>query len=152
MGLFHSRPNPIETFNTNFAKPPNDVKSYEKIVYDYLFSTYRMFTQSELYDFYLPDYDIYIEVDEEHHFGSCKSQKQIKNARGDNAKILKCLAKPSTLIRLSWFCVSNGTFKDVIKYCINKNLQGKLLLSSREIYENLDMLHGVNKRNIVYYS
>lgn len=152
MGSSHSNTMMIETFNRHHAKIPNKIKQYESIVFKYLFSNYRMFPQWKQYDFYLPDFNIFIEIDEEHHFNSGNSQKRIKNAKQDNYKILKCLLQSATLIRLSWFSVANKTYKKIIKYCIEKKLVGKVLLSSKEIYENLDMLNNINKENIIYYS
>ena len=35
---------------------------------------------------------------------------------------------------------------------LDKNFKGKLLLSSKEIYENLDMLKNIDNNLIIYYS
>lgn len=140
--------------NVKHAKRPNGKKQYENIVYDYLFNKYKILPQKELYDFILVDYDIYIEVDEEQHMGSGKSKKKEEQTRRDNDKIKKCLSKPNaTLVRIAWFSIRNGEYIDIIEQCVKnkKKYENKLVLSSREIYENLDMLKGIDNNVIIYY-
>ena len=142
-----------KTYNSKYAKKQIAKKKYEAIIYDYLFDKYRMITQEELFDFVLVDYNIYLEIDEEQHFKSGNSKKKEEQSRRDNEKIFKCLSKPATLVRISWFSINNGQYIDMINYCVqNKSkIENKLVLSSKEVYENLDMLKGVNKSLIVYF-
>ena len=107
-------------------------------------------TQKELYDFYLPDHNAYIEVDEEHHFHSGDSNAKTFFSKSDNNKIIKCLSKPATLIRLSWFNIVDNSFKKIIKFGLKK--KNKLILSSRQIYGNSEMLINVPDDKIVYFS
>lgn len=142
----------IKTFNENFAKPPNSKKSYETSVYNYFMSTYRIVTQKELYDFYLPDYNLYVEIDEQHHFASDKSKQRQKHAAQDNKKIIACLNKPATLLRLSWFSVQSGNYKEIIEYAISDKCKNMLVLSSGEIYRGHMMLDGISEDKIIFYS
>lgn len=142
-----------KTYNSKYAKKPLAKKKYENIVYDYLYNNHRMITQEELYDFALVDYNIYIEIDEEQHLSSGNSVKKAEQTRRDHEKICKCLSKPATLVRISWFSIKNGEYIDIIEYCVkNKNtIENKLVLSSKEIYNKLDMLNGINHKSIIFY-
>lgn len=143
----------IITFNSKYAKKPNEKKRYETILYNHLYDKHRMVTQEELYDFALVDYNIYIEVDEEQHLSSGKSKKKENQTRRDKEKIVKCLNKPATLLRISWFSIENGQYVDIINYCLSHmtKIENKLVLSSKEIYGKLDMLTDINKSSIFYY-
>lgn len=146
MGSSNSK---IITYNTTFAKQPNLRKKYENIVYKYLFPKYRFVTQYHLYDFYLVDYNLYIELDEEHHFMSNNSTTKKTNAIKDNIKIIFCLNHNAPILRISWFDVNNGQFKKKIKRCIKKK-QPKLYLSSKDIYTNHEMLKDIEQQHIQF--
>jgi len=151
MGNCSSNDN-IREYNDENAKKPNDKKKFENIVYEYLIDRYKIETQKELYDFHLIDYNIYIEVDEEHHFKSGEYESAMDQSRRDNEKNIKCLEKPSTLLRISWFAINNGKYKKMIDKCLTKKWQDKIICSSKEVYENLNMLNGIDKDSIIYFS
>lgn len=140
----------IKYFNDQFAKRPNQRKKYENIVYDYLYNNFKFMTQTELYDFYLVDYNLYIELDEEHHFKSDQSTSREKVGTSDNEKIIKCINKPASLLRLSWFVVNNGNFVKIIQTCLSTLKNGFVYLSSKELYGNHVMLENINPKIIKY--
>lgn len=141
----------IITYNTEFAIRPNTKKHYENIMYDYLFPRYRFITQYHLFDFYLVDYNLYIELDEEHHFNSDNSKKRVINAIKDANKIKSALESHRSLLRISWFAINNCTYKKIIKKCVLQcHKINKLFLSSYEIYANHDMLNDIDKNNIIF--
>lgn len=140
----------VSYFNKEFTNPPNPKKKYEKIVFDYLCSRYRLMTQVQLYDFYLVDHNLYIETDEEHHFQSSNTSSRSNITKNDGAKIKKCLDKPASLLRISWFTINNGTFPEYINKCLKNYKIGKLYLVSHEIYHGHDMLKDIGEENIIY--
>lgn len=149
----HDKIKACQVYNAKYAKRPNIKKRYENIVYDHLYDKYKFVTQKELYDFILVEHNLYIEVDEEQHLSSGKSAKKEQQTKRDYLKIQRCLHKPATLLRISWFSIANNQYMDIIKYCVENEhkIRNKLVLSSREIYEHLDMLRGMNPDDIIYY-
>jgi len=152
MGHTHSKihMSDVKLFNQTFAKKPNAKKKYENIVYEYLFQNYRFMTQVDYFDFYLVDYHLYIELDEEHHFHSSNSVTRATHSTGDNDKNKACLLKPASLLRISWFSVTNRTFEKYIQKCLEKYTIGKLYLASKDIYQGLDMLNNIESDKLIF--
>lgn len=140
----------VRLFNDKFAKRPNAKKQYENVIYDFLYTRYRMWTQYELFDFYLIDYNLFIEVDEEHHFKSDRSDTRKNTAQRDNNKMRLCLNKPASLLRLTWFTIINQTYPKLIQKCISKDRNGYIYLSSTEIYSRHPMLENINTKQICF--
>lgn len=140
----------VSYFNKGFAKPPNAKKKYETIIFNYLAPKYRLMTQVKLYDFYLVDYHLYIETDEEHHFHSSNSTSRNTASKNDGAKIKNCLEEPASLLRISWFSINNNTYQDYITRCLKNYRIGKLYLASRDIYHGHEMIRDIDEKNIVY--
>lgn len=140
----------IENFNKQFAKPPNKRKKYENAIYWYLYHKYRFMTQVNFYDFYLIDYNLYIEIDEEHHFKSCNDSKNI--AENDYEKMLNCIKKPASLLRISWFSVINNTFDRLIKKSIKwcKSGKCKIFVPNEETYANHKMFQSLDMNQIIW--
>ena len=143
----------VQYFNTLITNRPNEKKQYEVIVYDYLLTRYRFMTQIELYDFYLVDYHLFVEVDEEHHFQSDRSVARAKVTESDQKKNVACITKPVSLLRIPWFTVKSGVFDYYVTKCLqvlSKYPIGTLFLASKDIYTNHDMIDGIDPLKIVH--
>jgi hypothetical protein len=156
-------------WNTANNDEPVASHKWELIIFNYLKDKYRFYYDRKLfksayrYDFYLLDYDLYLEIDEEKHFTSCASVSKNIIAINDQKKNILYAENKATLLRISYNKIKNikedsgkilphGTFIDMIKFCIhNSTICNKIILSSLEEYGKQQMIDGINPTQIHFY-
>jgi hypothetical protein len=146
----------------NNDEPPASHK-WELIIFNYLKDKYRFYYDRKLfksvyrYDFYLLDYDLYLEIDEETHFTSCASVSKNIISVNDQKKNILYAENKATLLRISYNKIKNikgelGTFIDMIQFCThNSTVCNKIILSSKEEYGKQQMIDGINSDRIHFY-
>lgn len=113
-----------ETFIQNFL-----TENKVNFKFQYKISNYMNY-KNLFFDFYLPNYNLFIEVDGEQHerpirFNGIKWEKALENfnkgKKRDKAKELYCYEYGINLVRVNYRDIKNGNYKNILNSIIRKD-------------------------------
>lgn len=143
-----------ENKKRNFTR--HEKYKYENKIIEYISDKYIFYSQKEVYiknqkhlfDFYLDDYKLFIEVDEAGHFCYIKPQK--KNS--DIEKNLYCSSNNLTFLRISHHEIDAGKYQNIIDHVIKNfdKYEGKIIVTNKNAYKGNNTLDNIPESKIIY--